>query len=194
MSEVLNRPTVLVLNRNWQAIRITCPAEAFCQMANDSATGLDVAGPEHMVPTPWKDWIHLPVRGDEPSIGTPNGRIRVPTIVVLSRFDKVPMKRPRLNARSLWIRDRGRCQYTGKLLAPGEGNIDHVLPRSRGGATVWENCVLSDKAVNSRKGARTPQEAGLKLLSRPQAPPTVPVTLLLRNRDDIADWVPFLGE
>ena len=194
MSEILNKRNVLVLNRNWQAISITCPASAFCQMSTDVATGLDISGQDEMVPTRWSEWVKLPIREDEPSIGTPGGRIRVPTVIVLARFDKVPMKRPRLSARSLWARDRGRCQYTGRELAPGEGNIDHVLPRSRGGATSWENCVLADKSVNSRKGDRTPKEAGLKLLAQPQAPPRLPVTLLLRNRDEIPDWVPFLGQ
>jgi len=194
MSEILNKRIVLVLNRNWQAISITSPASAFCQMSSDVATGLNMSGQDEMTPARWSEWVKLPIRDEDQAIGTPGGRIRVPTVIVLARFDKVPMKRPRLNARSLWVRDRGRCQYTGRELAPGEGNIDHVLPRSRGGATTWENCVLADKSVNSRKGDRTPKEAGLKLLAPPQAPPRLPVTLLLRNREEIPDWVPFLGE
>jgi 5-methylcytosine-specific restriction endonuclease McrA len=194
MSDILHKLVVLVLNRNWQAVSITTPASAFCQMCTGAATALHISGPEEMLPMSWSDWCQLPIRDDDESIGTPSGRIRVPTVLLLSRFDKVPLKRPRFSARALWARDKGRCQYTGRRLAPGEGNIDHVVPRSRGGATSWENCVLADKSVNSRKGARTPGEAGLKLRARPQAPPLLPVTVLLRNREEIADWALFLGE
>ena len=102
------------------------------------------------------------------------------------------MTRPSLNARNIWQRDNGRCQYTGRRLAPGEGNIDHVLPRSRGGETSWENCVLADASVNTRKADRTPGEAGLRLKSRPMEPRAVPVTLTLRNYHGIEDWEPFL--
>ena len=191
---ILTKNTVLVLNRNWQAINITHPAMALSQMFTDVATGLDIHGEEHMIPTKWDDWVELPIRDEDQAIGTASGQIRVPTVIVLAKYSKVPMKRPKLNARSLWERDGGRCQYTGRPLAPDEANMDHVLPRSRGGPTTWTNCVLADKKVNTKKADKTPKEAGLKLLAQPEAPPTVPVTLLLRNRDDIADWNPFLGK
>lgn len=192
MSTVLNKNIVLVLNRNWQAINIQTPAEAFCQMATDVVTALDIDGNESMIPTKWEDWRKLPVRENDFSIGTAHGRIRVPTVVVLSRFSKVPMKRPKFNARSLWERDGGRCQYTGRELRPGEGNIDHVVPRSRGGRTTWDNCVIAAREVNSRKANRTPEEAGLKLLKQPHTPREVPVTVLLKNVHGITDWEPFL--
>jgi 5-methylcytosine-specific restriction endonuclease McrA len=192
MNSVLNKNVVLVLNRNWQAINTRTPAEVFCQMATDAATALDIQGDDWMVPTKWDDWKQLPVREDDFSIGTAHGRIRVPTVIVLANFARVPMKRPKFNSRNLWARDGGRCQYTGRELRPGEGNIDHILPRSRGGDTTWENCVLAATDVNSRKANRTPQEAGLKLKRQPQIPREVPVTALLKNIHDIPDWEPFL--
>ena len=193
MSDILNKNIVLVLNRNWQAINIVTPATAFSQMCVDTATGLDIQGEEMMIPTRWNDWLDLPVRDEDNQVGTPRGQIRVPTVIVLARFDRVPVKRPRFSARSLWERDGGRCQYTGRILRPGEGNIDHILPRSRGGTTTWENCVLAAREVNSRKADRTPEEAGLRLVRQPKAPREVPVTLLLRSPHDIKDWKPFLG-
>ena len=192
MSSILHQKVVLVLNRNWQAINTRTPAEAFCQMASDVATGLDIQGLDWMVPTKWEDWRNLPVREEDASIGTANGLIRIPTVIVVSNFAKVPMKRPKFNSRNLWERDGGKCQYTGRKLRPGEGNIDHVVPRSRGGATCWENCVLAATDVNSRKADRTPEEAGLKLRKKPNAPREMPVTALLKNTHDIDDWDPFL--
>jgi 5-methylcytosine-specific restriction endonuclease McrA len=192
MSSILHQNSVLVLNRNWQAINTRTPAEAFCQMSTDSATALDIRGHDYMVPTTWEDWQQLPIREGDASIGTARGRIRVPTVIIVSNFARVPMKRPRFNSRNLWQRDGGQCQYTGRRLRPGEGNIDHILPRSRGGRSTWENCVLAAREVNSRKANRTPEEAGLKLLRPPTAPAPLPVTALLRNIHGIPDWDPFL--
>ena len=192
MSSILHQKVVLVLNRNWQAINTRTPAEAFCQMASDVATALDIRGTDWMVPTKWDEWRELPVREGDASIGTASGPIRIPTVIVVANFAKVPMKRPKFNSRNLWERDGGRCQYTGRHLRPGEGNIDHIMPRSRGGLTNWENCVLAATDVNSRKADRTPEEAGLKLRRKPYAPREMPVTALLKNTHDIEDWEPFL--
>jgi len=192
MTDILQRNIVLVLNRNWQAINTTHPAMAFGQMSTDVATALDIRGTDHMVPTKWEDWLELPVRDGDEKIGTARGDIRVPTVIVLANFSRVPVSRPKFSARNVWNRDGGRCQYTGRALRPSEGNIDHVIPRSRGGETDWENCVLADRGVNTRKADRTPQEAGLRLQREPIAPREVPVTLLLKNHDGIPDWDPFL--
>ena len=122
------------------------------------------------------------------------GAIRVPTVIVAVNFAKVPKKRPKLCAKTVRERDGNRCQYTGKLLKPDEGSLDHVLPRSRGGKDEWENLVWSSKDVNTRKGNRLPHEAGLKLLSTPRAPKELPVTALIRNAHGVAEWKPFLNE
>ncbi len=196
-TSILDLKTVLVLNRNWQAINTKAPAEAFCQMAADVATALDIlnnddGGISQMIPTKWDAWQALPIREGDAGVGTSRGPIRVPTVIVVSNFAKVPKKRPKLNSRTLWHRDGGRCQYTGRRLDPGEGSIDHVLPRSRGGGTTWENCVLSAREVNSRKADRTPEEAGMRLLKVPREPAELPVTALLQNIHGIPDWDPFL--
>ena len=125
---------------------------------------------------------------------TARGSIRVPTVIVAVNFAKVPKKRPKLCAKTIRERDRNRCQYTGKLLRPDEGSLDHVLPRSRGGKDEWENLVWSSKDVNARKGNRLPHEAGLKLLSIPRAPKELPVTALLPKAHGVAEWKLFLNE
>jgi 5-methylcytosine-specific restriction endonuclease McrA len=180
------------LNRNWQAIHVKTPAEAFCMMASGSATGLDVRGDDHIVPVSWEDWLALAVREDDNQVNTPRGPVRVPTVIVAANYAKVPLCRPRFGARGIWERDGGVCQYTGRKLAPDEGNIDHVVPRSRGGESSWENCVLSHREVNSRKGDRLPQEVGLRLVKKPGVPRAVPATFLIRNHHGIRDWQRFL--
>jgi 5-methylcytosine-specific restriction endonuclease McrA len=192
MNDVLYKSTVLVLNRNWQAIDVKTPAQAFCMMANGNATALDMLGAGDMRPVRWHEWIGLPVREEDYAVRTVRGLVRIPTVLVLARYNKVPRRRPKLSAKGIWERDGGHCQYTGKKLAPHEGNIDHIVPRSRGGMTSWENCVLADKRVNSLKGNRLPEEVGLQLKKRPQTPRELPVTYFIRNAHNVADWKHFL--
>ncbi len=199
MSDILNKTIVLVLNRNWQAINTRTPADAFCQMATNVATALDIelgedAGPQALRPVSWEEWITLPVRDGDHAVRTARRAIRVPTVIVAVNFAKVPKKRPKLSAKNIRERDGNRCQYTGRLLHPDEGSLDHVVPRSRGGKDEWENLVWSSKDVNARKGNRLPHEAGLKLLSVPRAPKELPVTALIRNAHGVAEWKLFLNE
>jgi 5-methylcytosine-specific restriction endonuclease McrA len=193
MSDILNKATVLVLNRNWQAINVRAPAEAFCQMATNVATALEIEGEGHIRPVTWDEWIHLPIREQDAAVQTVRGPIRIPTVVVAVNYAHVPKKRPKLSAHAIRERDGNRCQYTGRLLRPDEGNLDHVIPRSRGGKDTWENLVWADKVINHRKADRLPHEAGLRLLTVPRAPKELPVTVLIRNRPAIEDWNLFLG-
>src|SRR6185295_2431201 len=108
-SDVLNKTIVLVLNRNWQAINILTPQDAFCQMATNVATALDIEGDEHIRPVTWDDWITLPVRDGDHAVRTTRGAIRVPTVIVAVNYARVPKKRPKLCARAIRERDGNRC-------------------------------------------------------------------------------------
>lgn len=188
----INRATVLVLNRNWQAIHVKSPAEALSMMYTDTATGLDIQGQDRMVPYKWSDWINLPFDEQSEYISTVNGKIKVPKVIVLCHFNKVPMKRPKFSLGGVWHRDNGVCQYTGKKLSKNEGNVDHIMPRSRGGKTDWSNCVLAHKEINAMKANRTPDEAGLKLIKQPIVPRDMPITFYIRNKHQIKEWEIFL--
>ena len=207
MPDILNKTIVLVLNRNWQAINIRTPQDAFCQMATNVATALDIETDDaalrvprsefrasNIRPVTWDEWITLPVREGDHAVRTARGAIRVPTVIVAVNYARVPKKRPKLCAKNIRERDGNRCQYTGCLLHPDEGSLDHVLPRSRGGADTWENLVWSSKQVNTHKGNRLPHEAGLKLLTVPRAPKELPVSALIRNAHGVADWKLFVQE
>jgi 5-methylcytosine-specific restriction endonuclease McrA len=194
MNQNLRQETVLVLNRCWQAIHVKSPTEALSMMYDDSATGLNIIGNDCMIPLRWSDWVNLPYDENASYIKTVNSSIKIPKVIVLSKFDKVPRKRPKFTTRNIWIRDNGTCQYTGKKLSPNEGNIDHVLPRSRGGVTSWTNCVLSHKDINAKKADKTPEESGLKLLRNPSAPKDLPVTFYIRNKHNIKEWEIFLKD
>lgn len=192
MESILDQNVVLVLNRNWQAVNTTTPAHAFCQMSAGNAMGLDMDRDQNMVPVEWGSWRVLAVRDFDWSVGVQRGKIRVPKVIVAVNYAKVPMRHPKFSYQAIRERDGGRCQYTGRQLGRDEGNIDHVVPRSKGGRTSWTNCVLSCKRVNNRKGNRTPREAGLSLLKKPDTPRVLPMTLFLRNVHRIPEWEPFL--
>lgn len=94
-------------------------------------------------------------------------RVPVPTVIRLRRYVRVPFhRRIPLNRRAVFARDRHRCQYCGGSAE----NLDHVVPRSRGGDHTWENVVAACRPCNTRKGDRTPDEATMPLSSAPRAP------------------------
>src|SRR6185295_9731189 len=88
MSDILNKTIVLVLNRNWQAINIRTPADAFCQMATNVATALEIDGENHIRPMTWEEWITLPIRDGDNAVNTVRGAIRAPTVIVQSTLPK----------------------------------------------------------------------------------------------------------
>jgi 5-methylcytosine-specific restriction endonuclease McrA len=93
--------------------------------------------------------------------------VPVPSVIRLLHYVKVPYeRRVPLSRRAVFGRDRASCQYCGRAAE----NLDHVLPRSRGGTHTWENVVAACRHCNARKGDHTPDEVGLRLLSPPRAP------------------------
>ena len=190
----LNRETVLILNRNWQAIHVKSPLEAMTMMYSDSATALDIRGEDYMVPLRWNEWVQLPIENEKDDfIQTVRGNIKIPKVLVLCNYDKVPRKRPKFSPKAVWDRDQGICQYTGQKLTLQNANIDHIIPRSRGGKTDWSNCVLTHKEVNAKKADKTPEEAGLKLIRKPQDPKEMPSTFYIRNKHNVREWDMFLN-
>jgi 5-methylcytosine-specific restriction endonuclease McrA len=161
---------------------------------NGTATALDAQDPDNMIPIHWDDWVNLPYDPSYHYVGTSNLQIRVPKVIVLCRFDRVPSKRPKFTTRNLIIRDRGIDQYTGLKLNAEDITIDHVVPRDQGGISSWTNCVITHRDVNFKKANRTPQQAGLKLIRQPVAPKNLPLTLYIRNAHKIKEWDVFLKD
>jgi len=100
-------------------------------MATGVATALEIDGEDHMRPVTWEEWVTLPIREQDQAVHTVRGPIRMPTVIVLANFARVPKKRPKLCAKTIRDRDGNRCQYTGRLLEAEEGSIDHVVPVAR---------------------------------------------------------------
>jgi 5-methylcytosine-specific restriction endonuclease McrA len=130
-------------------------------------------------------------------------RIRVPEVVLLRAFNEFVLREVRFSRRNIFERDKNTCQYCGQVQERKDLNLDHVVPRDRGGPTTWENIVCSCVACNTRKANRTPQEAGMHLIRKPKRPkwrPFVQIDFDLPCHDswkhflDIAYWNVELGE
>ena len=191
MSDTL-KDSVLVLNRNWQAIDTTDVATALCDMFRGVATGIDTGDESSgFRAVSLAEWLKLPIRDQDKFLGSIHGHVRVPTVIVKASYADVPKKRPKLTNRTIGQRDGFRCQVTGEFCP--DGSVDHLIPKSRGGAKKsWRNLAWMRKDLNNKKGDRTLSEMGWKLLRTPQEPPEVPVSLLIRKRPDKPDWEHFL--
>jgi len=207
-SALLDKPIVLSLNRAWQVIGHRTVKQALVALNGGSddlppALGLDIAYPKtdddswnfdrplFLNPVSWKEWVTLPIRDFDFVVNTPNLRIRVPTVVIATQFDQMPVRLPRVSRDAIFERDGGVCQYTGQFVGRGGGNLDHVVPRDRGGRDTFENLVWAKREVNSLKANRLPHEAGLRLLRRPKAPAPIPVVATIREPKH-PDWRHFL--
>jgi 5-methylcytosine-specific restriction endonuclease McrA len=157
----------MVLDETWLAIHTISVRHALRLLSTGAARGVLPETCETLDFWAWMD-LEVPLGGD--GIRSVRKPVRVPEIIVLTRYRGVPMRTPSFSRRNLMRRDRHQCQYCGVKPGVHELSIDHVLPRSRGGRSTWENCVLACRRCNRKKRNRTPQQAGMLLLHEPRAP------------------------
>ncbi|NUP05969.1 MAG: HNH endonuclease [Polyangiaceae bacterium] len=123
------------------------------------------------------------------TIAAPSLTIRAPAVVRQRRATTVRAKRPSFSRTNVFVRDGFTCQYCREVKTAAELNLDHVLPRSRGGVTAWENIVTSCYACNQRKAGRTPEEAKMSLPRRPFRPTSLPsIAPVGTTGDTPAEW------
>jgi 5-methylcytosine-specific restriction endonuclease McrA len=187
-AKILERPA-LVLNRNWQPVNVTTVARALVLLWNDSARVVDTNSFQLYN---WEDWAGFRPRDGELFIQAVTMRLRVPEVVALADYDRLPTASVSFSRRNIFKRDHYSCQYCGIQPGADELTIDHVVPRSRSGGSTWENCVLACVNCNKRKADRTPEEAGMRLRHRPIRPEWKP--LYAAHDMKIASWGKFLSE
>lgn len=192
MMNYINKHNVLILNKHWIPINTTTPRHSFALMYSENAKGLMIEE-DKVVPLEWNEWVSLNINETDKKIKTVKGFVKIPTVIVLNHYDKIPRQTVKFTQKNLWERDNFTCQYTGKKVTRTNGNIDHIIPRSQGGKTSWENCVIAHKEINAIKADRTPEQAGLKLLKKPSAPRIMPVSFYIRNKEEVKDWELFLN-
>jgi len=94
--------------------------------------------------------------------------VRVPSVIRLLEYRRIPHQTRALSRKNILLRDRNTCQYCGVLLPSSELTLDHIVPRSRGGQSTWENLIACCHACNHKKGNQLLHECSMKLLREPR--------------------------
>ncbi len=205
---VVHRNLVLQLNSAWQPIKVMSVKAALIAMNSQAVNGLAAKGLdidyEQTGPEIWnfdkpisirdvtfEEWCRLPIRPFDLVIHTPRLVLRCPTVIIAMNFSKMPKRLLRPTKQGIFERDNFQCQYTGRKLTKSELSIDHIQPVSKGGNNSWVNQVTCDKSLNFKKGNRTNEEAGLKLLKQPRAPLPSPISATITEAKHFS-WGPFL--
>jgi 5-methylcytosine-specific restriction endonuclease McrA len=180
---------VLVLNRSFLPIQVTSVRRAFALLYQGVAEAVNASYQTF----DFASWSELSVSVHDDTIGLVNRVIRVPRVILLVAYDRLPRRQVRFSRFNIYARDKNTCQYCGQRFTRPELNLDHVVPRSQGGTSRWENVVCSCHTCNRRKGGRTPAEAGMRLLCRPRRPEWTPFMMQTFSLRHYEEWAPFLS-
>lgn len=192
--------SVLVLNKFYAPIHVTNVKRAFSLLCKQIAEVVAVSDGrfgsydfeswkelsklrDEFPPEDKYDWLH-----------TISLEIRVPKIVRLLGYDRLPKKTVKFNRRNIYARDANRCQYCGKTFPTSELSLDHIVPRRCGGLSTWKNIVCACTACNVKKGGRRPVEASMRLIRQPVKPRRSPVLQLKVLSDKYRSWRHFVDE
>ena len=163
----------LVLNKGWQPVNTINVKDAigkiYCGSAKALGSDFVTYDFEEWVST-WSDLSIVAKIDQHKIISCKQFEFLAPEVIILSEYNGMTSRDAKFSRRNIFIRDNYTCQYCYKKFPVQQLNIDHIIPRSRGGNTSWENVALSCLPCNTRKAARTPEEANMKLLKKPVKP------------------------
>ncbi|HEX3871258.1 MAG TPA: HNH endonuclease [Pirellulales bacterium] len=190
--------SVLVLNRFYMAVHVVNVRRAFTLLFRELAEVVHLEEQGQFANynfESWREISELKANFKEPHqdwIRAVNFEIQVPRVIRLLTYDRLPKQVVRFNRRNIFARDGNRCQYCGRRFPTSELSLDHVIPRSRGGQTTWENIVCSCVKCNVRKGGRTPTEAHMHLIKSPVKPKRSPLLSMKLGNPKYESWKTFL--
>jgi 5-methylcytosine-specific restriction endonuclease McrA len=188
---------VLVLNRHYMAIRVVNVRRAFSLLFRELAEVVHIEDGQYLSYDfeSWREISELKRRFEPDGhdwIRTVRFELAVPRIIRLLIYDRLPRQEVKFNRRNIYARDGNRCQYCGKKFPTTELSIDHIVPRSQGGKTVWENVVCACLRCNIKKGGRTPEQARMTLIAQPKKPRRSPVINVKLGSSKYRCWQQFL--
>ncbi|HYO08608.1 MAG TPA: HNH endonuclease [Tepidisphaeraceae bacterium] len=193
---------VLVLNKFYQAIRVINVRRAFTLLCKEMAEVVhietDAQGQSRWQNFNFADWTELSQlkKEFEPDefdwIHTVRFQIAVPRIIRLLGYEKLPRQDVKFNRRNIYARDGNKCQYCNKRMPTTELSLDHVVPKSQGGKSTWENIVCCCVKCNVKKGGRTPEQAHMHLKTKPVKPKRSPVINIRLADERYWSWKQFL--
>jgi 5-methylcytosine-specific restriction endonuclease McrA len=184
---------VLVLNRLYLAVHVVGVRRAFGLLCRDVAEviHLEDGSFANYDFQSWREISELRADFKEPHddwIRAVNFEIQVPRVIRLLSFDRLPRRSLRLNRHTVLARDGHCCQYCGRRYPTGQLSLDHVIPKSRGGMTTWDNVVCACLSCNVKKGGRTPQEARMNLKRKPSRPKRSPLLTIKLENPKYESW------
>jgi 5-methylcytosine-specific restriction endonuclease McrA len=193
---VLSQPT-LVLNKSWFPVLVENVKESFTKVFAGTANLIDEETDQVYDWETWLNTFSLAVEENVEDykykfIQTGSLLVRIPEVILLKKYNKLPHMEVKLTRRNLLIRDNFTCQYTSERVTSKNATIDHVFPRSRGGKTVWDNVVICSFDANIRKANRTPEEAGVKLRKVPKRPKWNPLYAFADSRR-LPSWNKYIN-
>ena len=180
---------VLILNRNWQPIRITSVKRAFLMLYRGAAQAID----RQFRVLDFNSWCMIKAAMGQEVIHTVDRSIPIPRVLILPLYDRIPPILVRFSRQNIYARDRNTCQYCGRRLPRHRLNLDHVIPKSEGGKTCWQNAVCCCLECNLRKGNRTPEMAGMRLINEPRAPSWQLFLRSTRAEGIFNEWLTYLS-
>ena len=200
-STIALESSVLVLNKFFAAVHIVNAKRAFAMLCKESAEVVSIDDGQYNSYdfTSWVDVsafkaeCELPDEDRYESIKTFSLEVRVPKIIRLVVYDKLPKATVKFNRKNIFARDKNRCQYCGKKVPTSELSLDHVIPRTQGGTSNWKNIVCACTNCNKHKGGRRPEEAGMKLICKPVKPNHCPLIQLKLGSNKYNSWKQFLN-
>lgn len=190
---------VLVLNRVYAAIRVISARRAFCFLVKDAAEVIAVEDGRYNN-YDFSSWTELAQYHDDFErskhtwIRTPQIEIAVPRIIRLLSYDRMPRREVKLTRRNIYARDNNTCQYCGNHFPLRDLTLDHILPRVQGGKNTWTNLVCACVRCNSRKGGRTPGQAGMKTIRKPFKPSFNPSMRIRLSSEKYESWKAFIND
>jgi 5-methylcytosine-specific restriction endonuclease McrA len=190
--------SVLVLNKLFLAIHIISVRRAFTLLCKDLAEVVHLEEGQFATYdfATWREVSEYRARHfrqeDDDWVRTVSTEIQVPRVIRLLGYEKLPKQTVKFNRRNIFARDHNQCQYCGKKFPTTELSLDHVVPRSQGGLSTWENIVCACVACNVKKGGRTPREAHLHLIRKPEKPKRSPMLNLKMSHRKYESWKTFL--
>lgn len=190
--------SVLVLNKMFMAVHVISVRRAFCLLCKDLAEVVSLEEGSFATYN-FSTWQEVSAyraahfrEEEEDWIRTPTLEIQAPRVIRLLDYDKVPKQTVKFNRRNIFARDHNQCQYCGRKFPTSELSLDHVIPRSQGGGTTWDNIVCACVDCNVRKGGRTPKQANMSLIRKPEKPRRSPLLNLKLTQKKYRSWQSFL--
>ncbi len=181
---------VLVLNRSYFPVHVTSLRRAFSLLYQGVAKAVD----DQYQTFDFNSWSALSASLNDETIGLVGQAIKVPRVILLVAYDRVPKRRVRFSRFNVFARDKNTCQYCGRRLPRSELNLDHVVPRSKGGTSGWDNVVCSCFACNRKKGGLLLEETRMRLIKRPVQPEWTPFMIETFSFKRYREWLPYLSE